>query len=128
MIHLTVLSVEYSAPEALARDPSGSLLQMDSKSDMWSLGVILHKLIFLRSPYPEVDSTEVDGMERNILAYEGYKATPQVIWQCKRRGLPRALLLLLENLLHINPKIRPSADRVLNAIREGKVGYLGLSV
>lgn len=94
---------------------------------MWSLGVILHKLIFLRSPYPEVDSTDVDGMEHNILAYEGYKATPHVIWQCKRRGLPRALLLLLENLLHINSKIRPSADRVLNAIRAGKVGYLSLS-
>jgi len=95
---------------------------MDSKSDMWSLGVILHMLIFLRLPYPEVDSTDVDGMERNVLTYEGYKATPGVIRQCKRRGLPRALLLLLENLLHVNSKVRPSADRVLNAIREGKVG------
>lgn len=100
---------------------------MDSKSDMWSLGMILHKLIFLRLPYPEVDSTDVDGMERNVLAYEGYKATPEIVWQCKRRGLPRALLLLLENLLHVNSKIRPSADRVLNAIKEGKVGYLGSS-
>jgi len=112
--------VEYSAPETLARDPSGSLLQMDSKSDMWSLGMILHKLIFLRLPYPEIDSTDVDGMERNVLAYEGYKATPEVIWQCKRRGLPRALLVLLENLLHVNSRVRPSADRVLNAIKEGK--------
>lgn len=37
------------------------------------------------------------------------------------RRLPRAYLILLENLLHIVPSSRPSCDRVITAIREGKV-------
>lgn len=37
------------------------------------------------------------------------------------RRLPRAYLILLENLLHIVPSSRPSCDRVVAAIREGKV-------
>ncbi|KAG8792355.1 putative serine/threonine-protein kinase iks1 [Serendipita sp. 399] len=112
-------TVEYSAPEALLRDQSGSLLQLDSKSDMWSLGMILHKLIFLRLPYPDLDASDVNGIEREVLAYPGWKATTDVIASCKRRGLPRATLLLLESLLNRNPRERPSSERVLHALREG---------
>ncbi|KAG8833557.1 putative serine/threonine-protein kinase iks1 [Serendipita sp. 400] len=112
-------TVEYSAPEALLRDQSGSLLQLDSKSDMWSLGMILHKLIFFRLPYPDIDASDVNGIEREVLAYPGWKATPDMIASCKRRGLPRATLLLLESLLNRNPRERPTSDRVLNALKEG---------
>lgn len=37
------------------------------------------------------------------------------------RHLPRALLVLLESLLNIKPLARPSCERVLLAIKEGKV-------
>ena len=37
------------------------------------------------------------------------------------RRLPEAVLILLENLLHVTPAVRPSAERVLSAIREGRV-------
>lgn len=40
------------------------------------------------------------------------------------RHLPRAFLLLLENLLHVRPSARPSCERVLSAIREGRVRYI----
>jgi serine/threonine protein kinase len=113
--------VEYSAPEALARDQAGSLLQVDAKSDMWSLGVILHKLIFFRLPYPDIDPTDVNGIEREVLAYPGWKANSDVMAACKRRGLPRATLLLLEDLLNTNPRERPSSERVLHALKEGTV-------
>lgn len=112
-------TVEYSAPEALAKDPvTGQLLQIDSKSDMWSLGIILHKLIFFRLPYPEIDPSDVNGIEREVLAYPGWKATADVISTCKRRGLPRATLLLLESLLNRNPRERPTSERVLFALKD----------
>ena len=37
------------------------------------------------------------------------------------RKLPRAFLVLLENLLHKMPSVRPSSERVATAIRDGKV-------
>jgi serine/threonine protein kinase len=90
---------------------------------MWSLGMILHKLIFFRLPYPDVDPADVNGIEREVLAYPGWKAAadPGVVASCKRRGLPRELLLLLEGLLCRNPRERPSSDRVLSALKEGNV-------
>ena len=116
-------SVEYSAPEALRLNAAGTLQQVDSRSDMWSLGMILHKLIFFRLPYPDIDPTDVNGIEREVLAYPGWKAAadPGTIASCKRRGLPRELLILLEGLLSTNPWERPSSDRVLNALKDGNV-------
>lgn len=121
--HLSIRSVEYSAPEALQLNASGKLQQVDSRSDMWSLGMILHKLIFFRLPYPHIDPTDVNGIEREVLAYPGWKAAadPSVVASCKRRGLPRELLLLLEGLLCRNPRERPSSERVLSALKEGNV-------
>jgi len=115
--------VEYSAPELLQVNASGKLQQVDSRSDMWSLGMILHKLIFFRLPYPDIDPSDVNGIEREVLAYPGWKAAaePGVIASCKRRGLPRELLILLERLLCRNPRDRPSSDRVLAALKGGSV-------
>lgn len=115
--------MEYSAPELLQVNASGKLQQVDSRSDMWSLGMILHKLIFFRLPYPDIDPSDVNGIEREVLAYPGWKAAaePGVIASCKRRGLPRELLILLERLLCRNPRDRPSSDRVLAALKGGSV-------
>ncbi|KAI0287204.1 kinase-like domain-containing protein [Russula brevipes] len=44
-------TLEYSSPESLPVPPHNTLPPTDSKSDMWSLGMILHKLIFFRLPY-----------------------------------------------------------------------------
>lgn len=88
---------------------------------MWSLGMILHKLIFFRLPYPDIDPEDTDGIEREVLAYPGWKANPDTFAACKRRGLPRAILLLLESLLNRNPRERPTSERVLLMVREGTV-------
>lgn len=44
-------SLEYAAPESLPSPQTGLLQQIDSKADMWSLGMILHKLLFFKLPY-----------------------------------------------------------------------------
>jgi serine/threonine protein kinase len=88
-------SLEYTSPESLPSPLTGLLQQIDSKSDMWSLGMILHKLLFFRLPYryasdgdrnpnvgvsgrdgsaPESGVREVDKLERlekEVLRYAG---------------------------------------------------------
>jgi serine/threonine protein kinase len=79
-------TLEYAAPESLARSPSGGLRPADSKADMWSLGMVLHRLLFLRLPYQtanrESSSTirdDLTGPERlhklesEVLEYPGYE-------------------------------------------------------
>lgn len=39
-------SLEYTSLESLPSPHTGLLHQIDSKADMWSLGMILHKLLF----------------------------------------------------------------------------------
>jgi serine/threonine protein kinase len=76
--------MEYAAPETLPSPQTGLLKQVDSKADMWSLGMILHKLLFLKLPYQYgdgagagVDGTSVDdsekfeALEREVLDYTG---------------------------------------------------------
>lgn len=78
-----ITRLEYAAPESLP-SPTGKLSQVDSKSDMWSLGMILHKLLFFRLPYayasdsPRTEDSRRDGreladlLEREVVSYAGY--------------------------------------------------------
>ena len=50
-----------------------------------------------------------------------FKSNPNLVSAFEARKLPRAFLVLLENLLNKTPSIRPSSERVATAIREGKV-------
>ena len=85
-------SLEYASPESLPT-PSGVLVQVDSKADMWSLGMILHKLLFFRLPYrhasDNVDKSKdsrrderetAELLEKEVSAYPGYVLTPFCIY------------------------------------------------
>jgi len=93
------------------------------------LGMILHKLIFFKLPYryaadgdasANSDSDKMKKLEREVLSYAGFRATSSVATSFDSRHLPRAFLVLLENLLHVIPSSRPSCERVLAALREGR--------
>lgn len=84
---LTLRSLEYTSPESLRSPDTGILHQVDSKADLWSLGMILHKLLFFRLPYqwastndrPEDTSRNeenpMDKLEREVLGYMGCVST-----------------------------------------------------
>lgn len=55
-----------------------------------------------------------------ISAYS-FKSNQSLTTVFDSRHLPRTLLVLLESLLNIKPLARPSCERVLLAIKEGKV-------
>ncbi|KAH9059610.1 kinase-like protein [Lactarius vividus] len=127
-------------PESLPVPPHNTLPQTDSKSDMWSLGMILHKLIFFRLPYrwaaygdrpldgfshasPHEDSgkgSDMDRLEREVSSYPGFKSTPRLETLFASRRLPRSYLVLLESLLNVSPVARPSCEKVLAALHLGK--------
>jgi serine/threonine protein kinase len=65
-------TLEYCAPESVTRDPSGELRPIDSRSDMWSLGMILHKMVFFNLPFSNVTATDFERLEREISCYAGY--------------------------------------------------------
>ena len=109
---------------------------------MWSLGMILHKLIFFRLPYrwaaygdrsglygadtslPNDDDgngEDTDRLEREVSSYPGFKSTPRLETQFTSRRLPRSYLVLLESLLNVTPASRTSCEKLLAALHLGKV-------
>ena len=74
-------TLEYASPESLPSPQTGILAQMDSKSDIWSLGMILHKLLFFHLPYRYAsggngssavgESDKMRRLEGEILEYPG---------------------------------------------------------
>ncbi|KAG9311790.1 hypothetical protein JVU11DRAFT_8037 [Chiua virens] len=122
-------TLEYASPESLPSPQTGRLQEVDSKSDMWSLGMILHKMLFFRLPYHYAtegeisDKDEVDKMnklEQEISRYPGFRTTSTLLAVFEGRHLPRAFLILLEGLLSVNPPVRPTCERILSAMREGR--------
>lgn len=122
-------TLEYASPESLPSPVTGVLRQIDSKSDMWSLGMILHKMLFFKLPYryaTEGEATaydeadKMDKLEQEILGYIGFRSTSALATTFESRRLPRSFLILLEGLLSINPSLRPSCERIVSAMREGR--------
>ena len=135
-------SLEYSSPESLPVPPHYTLPPTDSKSDMWSLGMILHKLIFFRLPYrwaaygdrpglygsdakslneEDEKADDTDRLEREVSSYPGFKSTARLETLFTSRRLPRSYLVLLESLLNVPPVTRPTCEKVLAALHLGKV-------
>jgi serine/threonine protein kinase len=135
-------SLEYSSPESFPVPPHYTLPPTDSKSDMWSLGMILHKLIFFRLPYRwaaygdrpglygsdaksfnenDEKGNDTDRLEREVSSYPGFKSTARLETLFTSRRLPRSYLVLLESLLNVSPVARPTCEKVLAALHLGKV-------
>ncbi|KAL1408407.1 putative serine/threonine-protein kinase iks1 [Vanrija albida] len=62
-------TMEYMAPETIVVDAKGHWRPSDSHADMWSLGVVLHKMVFLKTPYQFTD--DLDALHNEIIAYTG---------------------------------------------------------
>ncbi|THH07039.1 hypothetical protein EW145_g3655 [Phellinidium pouzarii] len=125
-------TLEYTAPESLPSPKTGLLLQVDSKADMWSLGMILHMLLFFRLPYhysSDGDGRDNDGgdmneLEKEVQDYPGFRRTSSLSSLFESRGLSASYIVLLESLLNRLPKKRPSSEQVLRAIRKGNLDPL----
>ncbi|KAK9371885.1 kinase-like domain-containing protein [Lipomyces chichibuensis] len=106
-------TVGYSAPETLLPDVTGELAEFSFKTDMFSMGMILHFLCFARLPYEHDFDNEFDELREEVMRWKGFdKSKVAGI----RSDLPSELYDLLSKLLSPVPVERPSAEELLDLI------------
>lgn len=113
-------TISYCAPEVLRRiSPGGPFGNFTFKSDIFSLGMILHFLCFADLPYRysnvlHEEREDVEQLREEITAWGGFNDQRQL-----RPDLPQKLYAFLKRLLSIDPDHRPTAEEVHNGIRIG---------
>lgn len=113
-------TVSYCAPEVLRREyPNGPYGNFTFKSDIFSLGMILHFLCFAQLPYRNADiineeKEDLDKLREEISQWTGFDDARRL-----RPDLPEKLYTFLKRLLSVDPDKRPTADEVLNGIQAG---------
>ncbi|KAK4130607.1 kinase-like protein [Trichocladium antarcticum] len=110
-------TISYCAPEVLKRDASGRYGNFTTKSDVFSLGMILYFMCFGRLPYINANSVheeleDIDQLRAEISGWKGFQDERK-----ERPDLPSKLYQLLKKLLSVNPAERPTANEVLYAMR-----------
>ncbi|TVY39811.1 putative serine/threonine-protein kinase [Lachnellula subtilissima] len=113
-------TISYCAPEVLKRDHLDRYGNFTTKSDIFSLGMILYFMCFGRLPYKSADSIleefeDIDTLRAEISSWKGFQDERR-----ERPELPNQLYNFLKRLLAINPAERPSASDILHAIRTEK--------
>lgn len=115
-------TISYCAPEVLQRiSPGGPFRNFTSKSDIFSLGMILHFLCFANLPYRTAnvlheEREDIDELRAEIMRWEGFDDQHRL-----RPELPAALYTFLKRLLSLDPEQRPSADDVLQVVLSGRL-------
>ena len=113
-------TISYCAPEVLRREhPSGAFGNFTTKSDIFSLGMILYFLCFGQLPYHNADNLneeneDLDQLREEITSWTGLEDQRNM-----RPDLPDKLYKFLRRLLSLNPTQRPSAEEILNGIKTG---------
>ena len=113
-------TISYCAPEVLRRvSPDGPFGNFTLKSDIFSLGMILHFLCFADLPYRCSDvlheeREDVEELREEITSWAGFNDHRKL-----RPELPQKLYAFLKRLLSIDPDHRPTAEEVHNGIRTG---------
>ncbi|GJN74678.1 calcium-dependent protein kinase [Purpureocillium lilacinum] len=110
-------TISYCAPEVLKMDATGQYGNFTTKSDMFSLGMILYFMCFGRLPYHGANAIQeeledIDQLRDEIMDWKGFQDERR-----ERPDLPPRLYKLLKKLLSLDPAERPSANEVLTAMR-----------
>lgn len=110
-------TISYCAPEVLRKDAIGRYGNFTTKSDVFSLGMILYFMCFGRLPYRAANTIheeleDIDMLRAEITDWKGFEDERR-----ERPELPSKLYTLLKQLLALNPNDRPSANEVLSALK-----------
>lgn len=120
----TTGTISYCAPEVLKMDAtSGRYANFTTKSDIFSLGMILYFMCFGRLPYQNANALQeeledVDELRAEITHWTGFHDERR-----ERPDLPPRLYQLLKRLLALDPVERPSANEVLKAMRGESMSF-----
>ena len=113
-------TVSYCAPEVLKIEQStGSYGNFTTKSDIFSLGMILYFLCFAQLPYRNADYLNEENEDLDLLRDEIASWAGLEDQRSMRPDLPDKLYRFLRRLLSLNPNERPAAEEILHAIKTG---------
>ena len=116
----TTGTISYCAPEVLRRERAdGAFGNFTTKSDIFSLGMILYFLCFAQLPYRHADNLneeneDLDQLREEITTWSGLDDERK-----RRPDLPEKLYRFLRRLLSLDPAGRPSAEDILLGIKTG---------
>ena len=110
-------TISYCAPEVLKLDPTtGALGEFTTKSDIFSLGMVLHFLCFGQLPYNSTDGVDEDDEDVELLKDEISRWAGFEQERHLRNDLPDELYQNLSHLLSTNANHRPSAQDILKGL------------
>ena len=113
-------TISYCAPEVLKQDvQAGTFGNFTTKSDIFSLGMIVYFMCFGRLPYSSADdineeNEDLDELRAEIMKWPGFDDETR-----SRPDLPEKLYKYLKRLLSVDPNERPSTDEILASIKGG---------
>ena len=113
-------TISYCAPEVLRKEHlTGTYGNFTTKSDIFSLGMILYFLCFADLPYRNADNLneeneDLDQLRDEITAWSGLEDI-----KSRRPDLPDRLYKFLQRLLSLESAMRPSAEEILQGIKTG---------
>ncbi|KAJ2707415.1 putative serine/threonine-protein kinase iks1 [Coemansia sp. IMI 203386] len=109
-------TMEFMAPELLKVDATGRFLDSYStKSDMWSLGMVLYYLCYSRLPFSDID--DIDALRRDVLRLKHVEFA-----HSRRAGsaedIPFELRRIMQALLNQDEDKRPDIGEVIQQVAE----------
>lgn len=115
-------TISYCAPEVLRQErPGGPYGNFTTKSDIFSLGMIVYFMCFARLPYRNADgidedNEDLDQLRAEISTWAGIDDEQRV-----RSDLPEKLYRSLKRLLALNPDERPGTEEILHVLKSPSV-------
>jgi serine/threonine protein kinase len=111
-------TISYCAPEVLRQDrPGGAFGNFTTKSDIFSLGMIVYFMCFGRLPYRNADGIDEDNEDLDQLRAEISTWTGIDDEQRVRSDLPEKLYRSLKRLLALRPEERPGTEEILQVLK-----------
>ena len=113
-------TISYCAPEVLQQNiQDGTFGNFTTKSDVFSLGMIVYFMCFGRLPYSNADDIneeqeDLDELRAEIMKWPGFYDELR-----SRPDLPEKLYKYLKRLLSVDPNERPNTDEILASIKGG---------
>ncbi|KAK4579952.1 putative serine/threonine-protein kinase iks1 [Recurvomyces mirabilis] len=121
-------TISYCAPEVLRQTADGTFGNFSTRSDIFSLGMIVYFMCFGRLPYSNADdineeNEDLDELKAEIGQWRGFDYETRA-----RPDLPEQLYRFLRQLLSVDPDERPSTEDILRRIIEsgGNVDEIGI--
>lgn len=111
-------TISYCAPEVLRQErPGGAFGNFTTKSDIFSLGMIVYFMCFARLPYRNADGIDEDNEDLEQLRAEISSWAGIDEEQPVRSHLPEKLYRSLKRLLALRPDERPGTEEILQVLK-----------